>query len=720
MKQHTAAHELALQLGHYRLGKSLGEGGYGHVYEAWDLKLQRSVAIKRLKMAPASGQSELINEARHAASLEHDAFVKIFTYEDDGHTQSIVMELVRGHTLGRCLPDLGKHPDQVLDIVAQIAAAMAEAHAAGMVHGDLKPSNLMLEADGTVRILDFGLARLADPLATQSLTPTAPLGTIAYMAPERLSGSPLQASSDIYALGVLLYELTTGERPLASLHGLALAAAQLQTSSQQWPFPPGTNAQLIALVRAMTARELQHRLPSMDSVLGHVTSLRSGSAPTIAPIALPPSAPRKLRRYRWWLAAGALLIAVALGAGSMAWLPASYREHLTPYSEASAMQAGLRALGMADREGELDSAAAQFNRILQREPHHAAASAGMSLTYSMRYIGDGRDENWLQKAAAGAQLALQENQQLALAHTAQAWVLALQGQAVAALAAVDRALALDPRELPALNAKANILLRMRRYDAAQQLISDGERRFPGERMFADLSGTLQFQRGNYSGAEQAFRRSLQLEADAPQAYANLSAALLRQNRGDEALQVLQRGLQVRPSGLLYSNLGTALFARGDYTGAASAFSYAVSANKGGPQDYLRWANLADTLRWLPGKENDARLAYQRAMRLLKPILERQPDDPTYLTRMAVYAAHVGEKDAADRADHGASLAPDNPDVHFRAALANELSGRRQPALAHLARAQALGYPAALIESEPDLMALRRDPHYLSLTMESSK
>ncbi|MFM2089495.1 MAG: hypothetical protein RLZZ237_4364, partial [Pseudomonadota bacterium] len=574
MKQPTAGHELAIQLGHYRLGKSLGEGGYGHVYEAWDVKLQRSVAIKRLKMAPASGQSELINEARHAASLGHHAFVKIFTFEDDGHSQSIVMELVRGHTLGLCLPDLSKHPDQVLDIVAQIAAAMAEAHAVGMVHGDLKPSNLMLEPGGTIRILDFGLARLTDPLATQSLTPTAPLGTVAYMAPERLSGSPLQASSDIYALGVLLYELTTGERPLANLHGLALAAAQLQTSSQQWPFPPGTNEQLIALIRAMTARELQHRLPSMANVLDHVTSLRSGTAP----IALLPSALGNQRRYRWRLAAGALLIAGALSAGGMAWLPANYRDQLAPYSEASAMQAGLRALSMADRDGELDTAAAQFNRILKREPHHAAASAGMSLTYSMRYIGDGRDENWLQKAAAGAQLALQENQQLALAHTAQAWVLALQGKGEAALAAVDRALALDPRELPALNAKANILLRMRRYDAAQQLINDGERRFPNERMIADLAGTLKFQRGDYAGAEQAFRRSLQLEADAPQAYANLSAALLRQNRSDEALQVLQRGLQVRPSGLLYSNLGTALFARGDYTGAASAFSYAVSAN----------------------------------------------------------------------------------------------------------------------------------------------
>lgn len=716
LKQFTAANELVIQVGHYRLGKSLGEGGYGHVYEAWDDKLQRSVAIKRLKTAVAAGPGDLINEARHAAALNHGAFVKIFTFEDDGRAQYIVMELIRGHTLRLCLPQISRRPDQVLHITAQIAAAMAEAHAAGMVHGDLKPSNLMLEPGGAVRILDFGLARYADPLATQSLDATAPLGTIAYMAPERLTGSPLQPSSDIYALGVLLYEMTTGERPLASLHGLALAAAQLQTSSDQWPFPPHASAPLVALIRAMTAREPQHRLASMASVREHVLHLHAG----VAQVLLPPPAPRGRQGPAWRRIAAGLALASVLGLAGMWWLPGLERDWARPYSETSAMQAGLQALRLADRAGELDVASAQFNRILAHDKHHAAATAGLSLTDSMRYIGDGRDETWLKKAAAGAQQALQANDQLALAHTAHAWVLALQGREDAALAAVERALQLDPADIPALNAKANILLRLRRHDAAQQLIDDGARRFPGERLFADLAGTLQFQRGDYAAAEQAFRRSLRIEADAPQAYANLSAALLRQNKGDEALQVLQQGLQVRSSGLLYSNLGTALFARGDYDGAVRAFTHAVSANKGGPHDYLRWANLADALRWLPGREQEARQAYQRAMRLLAPILARQPDDPTYLTRMAVYAAHVGEAGAADQADHGASLAPDNPDAHFRAALANELSGRRQAALVHLARAHALGYPTTLIESEPDFLALRRDSRYLSFTMESSR
>lgn len=717
MNQITAAARVPVNLTQYQLGRSLGEGGYGRVFEAWDVRLQRNVAIKQLKAPPPAGQSGLIDEARHAASLRHGAFVKIYTFEDDGDTQSIVMELVHGGTLRQLLPELMRDPGKALDIAAQVAAAMAEAHAAGMVHGDLKPSNLMLEPSGTVRILDFGLARQVDPLATQSLAQDDTLGTIAYMAPERLTGNPLQASSDIYALGVVLYELATGARPLADLHGLALAAAHLQSNSDQWLFQPGTDPRLMALIRAMTARDLTRRLPSMRHVAERIAQLRDAESMPWAPMR---HAPPRRRRIR--LAAGAAG-AVLIGALTLAatTLPApDYRAWLTPYTEAGAMQAGMAALRMADREGELDKATRAFNQILEHEPRHAAAAAGLSVAYSLRYIGDDRDETWLGKAAAGAQLAVRENDQLALAHAALAWVLALQGHGDAALAAAERALRLDPGDLLALYAKANILLRMRRHDDARQLIADAEHRFPGVNLFADLAGTLRFQRGDYAGAEQAFRRSLRLEPGGTQAYANLSAALLRQNRGDEALQVLQRGLQIRPSGSLYSNLGTALFARGDYAGAANAFTHAVSAAKGGPNDYLRWANLADTLRWLPGREREGRQAYLRAAQLLKPLLARQPDDPTFVTRMAVYAAHLDDPAAPDQADRGARLAPDNPDAHFRAALANELGGRRAAALAHLTRAQALGYPSTLIESEPDFIALRRDPRYPTLTMDSSK
>jgi serine/threonine-protein kinase len=226
---------------HYELRGRLGEGGFGEVYEAWDTRLQRSVAIKTIRRGASDGV-DLVREARLAASLRHAAFVKMHAAGEDAGRQYIVMELVHGRTLKQILQAGAVPLADTLDWVGQVADAMRAAHASGLVHGDIKPSNLMVEEDGRVRILDFGLALRQDTLATETVslgstsssTQTDPQGTIAYMAPERLLGAAPDARADVYALGVILYELACGKRPFATLHGLALAAAQVQTSSDGW------------------------------------------------------------------------------------------------------------------------------------------------------------------------------------------------------------------------------------------------------------------------------------------------------------------------------------------------------------------------------------------------------------------------------------------------------------------------------------------------------
>lgn len=708
-------------VGHYQLRKCLGEGGFGQVYEAWDELLYRSVALKCLSVAASElGSDKLISEARLAASLQHLAFVKIFGFEDDGQSQYIVMELVRGNTLRSHLAECASNPARALEIVDQVANAMAEAHASGLIHGDLKPGNLMLEPGGAVRILDFGLARHVDPLATQSGSPEDPQGTIAYMAPERLAGRPPTPGTDIYALGVVLYQLVTGERPFAGLHGLALASAHMHTGSNQWHFPSTLDSGVLQLILAMTARDTAQRLPSMPAVCERIAQLRGSAPPAPVPVAAP----------RWWRARrvprAALMVGAAVLAGAGVFglalrAPGWFAPRAPAFSESASMQAGMDNLRLFDRDGAIDQALLNFGAILQRQPNHAAAAAGQSLAFSIRYVGDGRDETWLKRAAQAATVALRDNDQLALAHAAQAWVLALQGKGAEALAAADRALALDPSDMSALNAKINVLLRMQRHDDARALIALAQVRRPKDHTFTDLEGTLKFQKGDYPGAEKAFRRSLQLQPDAVKSYANLSAALLRQGRPDEALAVLQQGLRVQHSGVLYTNLGVTLFSRGDFLGASTAFGHAVSSAKGGPNDYLKWANLADALRWIPGREQASRDAYRRAVQLLRPILDRMPNDPAFLTRMGLYAVHLEDKaQALAWTERGAAAAPDNPDVRFRAALANEIGGRRDAALAHLARATALGYPFSLVESEPELVALRRDSRYQTLAMEHTR
>lgn len=721
VESEVASPAAAPALGHYQVVRKLGEGGFGEVYQAWDARLERHVAIKRLKSPTQSARpGHLLDEARLAASLRHPAFVRIFSIDGDAGAHSIVMEYIEGSTLrqlaqGRPMPEA-----EVLGLVRQVAAAMEEAHAAKLIHGDIKPSNLMLDASGAVRILDFGLASRIDPDATESTSFDQTEGTVAYLAPELLLGSRQHAQSDIYALGVVMYEMLTGARPFAHLSGLALAAAHIQSSSDLWVFPPEVSASTAALVRAMTARDLTRRLATMAEV-GRVAG--GAGLPVAPPADGGERAPRMGTllhvRHRTLAIAGALMLALAavyVAGGSK-----SLQGFQPLFSTAANMQAGMDALRGYDREESIDAAITSFNAVLDRHPDNAAAAAGLSLAYSLRHSGDRRDPTWLQRADASAQLALKLNDQLAIAYAAMAAVRNWQGKSAEALQLEERALTLDPRLWMALGTKAEILIHMRRFDDAERAIAVGQAAHPGARVFLDALGTLRFSQARYGDAEQAFRASIAREPNGAAAYGNLSAALMRQDRADEALQVLQQGLQVRKSGRLYLNLGTVLFSRGEYVAAAEAFEHAVSPQLGGSGDYVNWANLGDALRWIPGRDADARRAYREAVVLLKPLQKRSPNDTTMLSRMGLYLARLGEREgASDMSERAVAGAPAGADVRFRAAIAYEISGQRDAAMTQIKAAIANGYPANLINAEPDLVALRRDPRYQPLLIERAK
>ncbi|MEM4986089.1 protein kinase [Collimonas sp. H4R21] len=717
---------------HYQIHRRLGEGGFAHVYEAWDSKLCRSVAIKRLKnIDGATNAKDILREARLSSSLKHPAFVKIHALEeDDGDVPSIVMELVPGRSLKQLLVEAPLSELQALLIVQAIAEAMCEAHDSGLTHGDLKLSNLMIEPSGALRILDFGLAVHSDSQVTISLQQTDLQGTIAYMAPERLRGAALSPQCDIYALGVVLYELTTAMRPFPHLSGLALAAAHLQSSSEQWHYPAAMDAELICLIRRMTAYSREQRVQSMRQTHWQITEVakamqsdsHAATVPTglISTVSAPlPSISKTTplsRQGRRLTLALALTIALAGGA----WLVSPYASYLsalvtprTPFSEALEMKQGLAALQSWDRPGQLDEAETRFTTILHHNSANAAAVAGLSQVYSLRYLNDNLDETWRQKAAAAAQQALKLNDQLALSHVAYGNVLFDEGKIEAAAAAYERALNLDPTNLFGLAGKAHSLRKLHRSDEALLAAQKDLQDYPHERVFADLIGTIFYEQANFKAAEQAFRQSIKIQPDAVFAYANLSAALLSQGRSDEAMQVLQQGLQIRPSAWLYSNLGNALFMREDYVGAVTAFEAAVSAAKGNPSDYLGWADLGDSLLWIPGREAEARASYQHAINLLSPRLVRMPNNKEMLSQMALYLARIGNRSECETLLRQVlKLAPDSASVQFRAGLAYELTGNRSSALEAIARARQLGYPAKFIETTPELVALRRDPRYL--------
>ena len=217
-------------LGPYRVTAKIGEGGMGEVYRARDTNLDRDVAIKVLPEAFTFDPDRLARferEAKVLASLNHPNIGAIYGLEKSGDTRALVLELIEGPTLAERIKQGPIPVDEALPIAKQIAEAMEAAHEQGIIHRDLKPANIKVKDDGTVKVLDFGLAKAFQPDASDvsaSMSPTISLtaaatqmgmviGTAAYMSPEQARGKPVDKRTDIWAFGVVLYEMLAGARP---------------------------------------------------------------------------------------------------------------------------------------------------------------------------------------------------------------------------------------------------------------------------------------------------------------------------------------------------------------------------------------------------------------------------------------------------------------------------------------------------------------------------
>ncbi|MDH6182325.1 serine/threonine protein kinase [Microbacteriaceae bacterium SG_E_30_P1] len=223
--------------GRYQLSSRVAIGGMGEVWQATDLVIGRTVAIKILKdeyLGDPGFLERFRAEARHAALVNHEGIANVFDYGEEDGSAFLVMELVPGEALSSILERERVLPtDRVLDIVAQTALALQAAHAAGLVHRDIKPGNLLITPDGRVKITDFGIARIADQVP---LTATGQvMGTVQYLSPEQASGHPASPSTDIYSLGIVAYEALAGKRPFTGESQVAIAMAQINETPPELP-----------------------------------------------------------------------------------------------------------------------------------------------------------------------------------------------------------------------------------------------------------------------------------------------------------------------------------------------------------------------------------------------------------------------------------------------------------------------------------------------------
>jgi eukaryotic-like serine/threonine-protein kinase len=255
-----------LLAGRYRLECQIAAGGVGEVWRAEDTVLTRTVAVKLLRAELASQAETLARfraEARHAGALSHPAIARVYDYGDPvpPHPAFLVMELVDGPSLAAVLTAGPIGAAQTMDVVAQVASGLQTAHAAALVHRDIKPGNLLLAADGQVKITDFGIAHVAGSVPVTSTGIV--MGTPAYIAPERVSGASATPASDLYSLGVVAYECLAGAAPFT---GKPLEVAVAHRDLPLPPFPNAVPAEVARLVGELTAKDPAARPASAEEV----------------------------------------------------------------------------------------------------------------------------------------------------------------------------------------------------------------------------------------------------------------------------------------------------------------------------------------------------------------------------------------------------------------------------------------------------------------------
>ncbi len=318
-------------MGHYTIQRKLGDGGMGVVYEAVDANLDRAVALKVLPADVSSSavrNQRFIQEAKAASALNHPNIVTIYEIASVDGIAYIAMELIRGRTLDQLLSSGRASLADTLKFGGQIANAMSAAHDAGIVHRDLKPSNIMINERGDVKVVDFGLAKLSSPegISQEDATRTAQavtqegsvLGTAAYMSPEQVEARKVDARSDIFSFGALLYEMATGKSAFGRPTLIATFAAVLKdepkpASSVVDGLPPS----LDRTIAGCLAKDSQRRTPSMATVQ---QQLREIEGVTLADGPAPPSLKHAKTQSRYLVAALSILLALA-AAGAFLFRP---------------------------------------------------------------------------------------------------------------------------------------------------------------------------------------------------------------------------------------------------------------------------------------------------------------------------------------------------------------------------------------------------------------
>jgi TolB-like protein/Tfp pilus assembly protein PilF len=702
-------------LSHYRLVEKLGEGGMGVVWKALDTTLDREVALKLLPdslVEDAEKLHRLEAEAKTIAALNHPHIVTLYSIEEAEGRRFLTMELVAGRTLGEAIPPDGLPFEELMAIALPVADAVSAAHRRGIVHRDLKPRNIMLDADGRVKVLDFGLAQSPAPLAddeisdrtTRSLGRRALSGTLAYMAPEQLQSEPTDPRTDVFALGVVLYEMATGRRPFEARSAAGMITAILRDA----PVPPsrlrpGLPGRLDRLVARCLEKEPHFRLQSAVDLGWELEQVRDErQQEKTRAVAVLPFLDHSREKDQDYLCEGLaeeILIALSkIGGLRVASRAASFRFRAR---DADVRETGRR-LGVE----------ALVSGSVRR------AGDRLRVAVELVNVADGF-EIWTEAYDRGVEDVFAVQREVAES-VAQALGLRL---SPAERSAIGRPAAADAQALDLYLQARQLFYRYSRttMPAARDLFEKAIAIDPGSARawagVADTSAFLYLNVGRHpedvQRADAASRRAIDLAPGLAEAYASRGTALSLLGRHEEAERTFEEAIRLDPA-LFEAHYFFArdAFARGELELAIREYEAAIRAR---PEDYqapLLVAQVFDDL----GRAPEARAVRRRGVRIAEEHLRLRPDDARALYMGANGLVALGETERGlEWADRALELDPGDPMLLYNIGCIKAMAGRGDEALDCLERAVAAGMRyRAWLEHDSNLASLRGDPRLTAL------
>jgi len=703
-------------LSHYRLSEKIGEGGMGEVWKARDTRLDRDVALKFLPR-PADADSESVTrfarEARALAALNHPNIIAIYSVEETLESRFLVMELVPGRRLGELIPERGLPLERFFEWAIPMTEAISAAHERGVIHGDLKPANVMVTDEGRLKVLDFGLARIrerptetkAPDLPTETLNIETRLsGTMPYMAPEQIQGRPGDHRSDLFSLGIILYELISGKRPFRGETSADMIASILKDE----PVPltdvdEKIPRSLWRIVKHALEKDPRRRFQAaldlrneLQEIVREIGTVRREFKRSIAVLPFADMSPERDQDYFCEGMAEEIINAL------------NKVQELHVASRTSSFQ--FKAEAMDSREiGRrlgvttlLEGSVRKAGDRLRITVELVEAAEGYHI-WSERYDRELEDV-----------FAIQDEISL---HVVQALQLALSPKESDSLAKPQTAHVqaydcyLKGRKYYYRYARQGMEFAREMFSRAIEIDPAYARAWAG---ISDCSAWLYVNAGrdeaHRAEADESSAMALELDQELAEAHASRGMALSLLGRDSEAEQVFERAALLNPE-LFEAHYFFARhsFSRGELEKAARLFE---QANEVRPDDYQS-SLLAGQVYEDMGRKAEAAAVRRRGVRIAEDRLKLSPDDARAWYMGANGLVALGERERGlEWAARALELDPEEPMLLYNVACIESLAGRIEPAIEYLERSITHGLVyREWILNDSNLAALRDHPRF---------